>query len=71
MTYKEHLEQLLSDSVAKSNRLIDIVRKEGMLETASFKKAQTEWEMSEKTYLSFLELVKAHQLNPDEKMTTC
>ena len=70
MTYKAHLEQLLSISIQKSNEFIDVVRKEGQTDSSRFIHAKEGWEAAERKYVSCLQLIESGQICPEDVVTT-
>jgi hypothetical protein len=71
MTYKERLEQLLLDSVQKSEKYIapDRLGIDALPLGSDQDPAYLEWESAENAYTDFLDFIKMNQINPGDAMT--
>jgi len=72
MTYRERLEQLLLDSIQKSESCISagrIMSGVGPSSEETFQeKAYREWESAEDAYTDFLDFIKMNQIHPGDTM---
>ena len=69
MTYRERLEQLLLDSIQKSESYISAGRMVSMPAKDSHQEeAFLEWESAENAYTDFLDFIKMNQIRPGDKM---
>ena len=68
MTYKAHLAQLLTLSIAKSNAFIESVRVNAPADSAISASMQHDWEKTENQYSIFLNLIKCNQIDINSEM---
>jgi hypothetical protein len=68
MTYKLHLEQLLTASIEASNDHISAIKVEGEADQSKVAKTQARWEESENDYSTFLNHIKTNQIDINVEM---